>query len=54
VCLYCHQVRDENGTWHAVETGTPVATDSTRAVCPACYERRVKPQLNQAGTAAKP
>lgn len=47
ICSYCKMVRDDNNYWQQVETYIMrrTGTSFSHSVCPACYESKVKPQL---------
>jgi len=47
ICSYCKKVREDENYWEQVETYilNRTGTAFSHSVCPACYERVVKPQL---------
>jgi PAS domain S-box-containing protein len=47
ICAYCKHVRDDENYWHSVEAyiSKHTSTQFSHGVCPACYERFVKPEL---------
>jgi len=49
ICSYCKKVRDDNDYWQEVEVYISARTDAqfSHSVCPDCYERHIKPQLDQ-------
>lgn len=49
ICAYCKKVRDDNNYWEQVETyiGTRTGTSFSHSVCPSCYDRVIRPQLEQ-------
>jgi len=49
ICAYCKRVRDDRNYWQQVEN---YVTDRSAArfshsICPSCYEREVRPQLEE-------
>ena len=48
ICSYCKKVREDENYWEQVETYilNRTGTAFSHSVCPACYERVVKPQLD--------
>jgi PAS domain S-box-containing protein len=48
ICSYCRKIRDDDDRWRSVEEYISRHTTSqfSHAICPACYEREVEPQLN--------
>jgi len=51
ICSYCKKVRDDNNYWQQVETYVSKHTGATfsHSVCPSCYDKVVRPQLDQLG-----
>ncbi len=49
ICSYCKKVRDDNNYWQQVETYISNRTGTTfsHSVCPTCYDKQVKPQLDR-------
>lgn len=47
ICSYCKKVREDENYWEQVETYilNRTGTAFSHSVCPSCYERVVKPQL---------
>jgi DNA-binding response OmpR family regulator len=50
ICSYCKKVRDDRNYWQQVETYVSEHTDArfSHGICPDCYEKVVKPQMEQA------
>ena len=50
ICSYCKRIRDDGNYWEQLETYFSEHSDATftHGVCPECYEKRVKPQLERA------
>ncbi len=53
ICAYCKRVRDDRNYWQQVES---YVTDRSSArfshsICPSCYEREVRPQLEELAAA---
>ena len=48
ICSYCKKVRDDNNYWQQVETYISLRTGTSfsHSVCPSCYTKKVKPQLD--------
>jgi len=57
ICMYCKKVRNDKDYWEQVEKYVSERTDAlfSHAVCPECYEKYLKPQLDalEADDAAK-
>jgi DNA-binding response OmpR family regulator len=51
ICSYCKRIRDEGDRWSQVEEYVSRRTEAqfTHGICPECYDRRVLPQIEQAG-----
>lgn len=51
ICSYCKRIRDEAHAWCQVEEYVSRRTEATfsHGVCPECYERHLKPQLDRVG-----
>lgn len=49
ICSYCKKVRDDNNYWQQVETylSNRTNTSFSHSVCPTCYEKEVKPELDR-------
>lgn len=49
ICSYCKNVRDDDNYWHQVEAyiGARSAARFSHGVCPSCYERHLKPHLDE-------
>lgn len=47
ICSYCKRIRDEEERWSQVEdyVARRTAAQFTHGVCPACYDARLRPQL---------
>jgi DNA-binding response OmpR family regulator len=50
ICSYCKKIRDELDRWSQVEDYVSRHTDAqfSHGICPDCYERHLKPQLENA------
>jgi len=48
ICSYCKNVRDDHDYWQQVESYIGSRTDVvfSHAICPSCYDRHVRPQLD--------
>ena len=53
ICCYCKKIRDDKNYWQQVEEylGHHSALQFSHGICPHCWEKVVKPQLEQAGIA---
>ena len=49
ICAYCKRIREGDSYWQAVEAYIAGHSDAqfSHAVCPDCYEKVVKPQLDE-------
>ncbi|MDX1565357.1 MAG: response regulator [Phycisphaeraceae bacterium] len=49
ICSYCKKVRDDNNYWKEVDTylAENTATRLSHGFCPDCFEKHVKPQLDE-------
>jgi CheY-like chemotaxis protein len=49
ICMYCKSIRDDQNYWRRVETYITEHSDAqfSHSFCPDCYERYVKPQLEE-------
>ncbi|MGZ6222648.1 MAG: response regulator [Syntrophales bacterium] len=49
ICSYCKKIRDDKNYWEQVEKyiGQRTGTVFSHGVCPDCYEKFIKPQLNR-------
>jgi sigma-B regulation protein RsbU (phosphoserine phosphatase) len=47
ICMYCKKIRNDQNFWQQVEAyfGKHAGTKFTHGFCPDCYEKVVKPQL---------
>jgi phosphoserine phosphatase RsbU/P len=56
ICSYCKSIRNDQNYWERVETYVSERTEAkfTHSICPKCYEKHIKPQLEQLGIAAPP
>jgi sigma-B regulation protein RsbU (phosphoserine phosphatase) len=47
ICTYCKRIRDEADAWSQVEeyVGRRTEAQFSHGICPDCYERHLKPQL---------
>jgi phosphoserine phosphatase RsbU/P len=47
ICSYCKKIRDDRNYWQQVEQYVTERTEArfTHGICPACFERHVKPEL---------
>ena len=47
ICMYCKNIRDDQGYWQKVETylGDHSKLQFSHGVCPKCFDAVVKPQL---------
>ncbi len=47
ICSYCKRIRDEDDSWHTVDTylSRHTTTQFSHGICPACFESVVEPQL---------
>lgn len=52
ICSYCKRIRDEGDQWSQMEVYVTRRTEAqfSHGICPACYERHLKPQLEHAPT----
>jgi CRP-like cAMP-binding protein len=49
ICSYCKSVRDDQNSWQVVESYTSKHTERqfSHGICPNCYEKIVKPELEE-------
>jgi CheY-like chemotaxis protein len=49
ICAYCKKVRDDKNYWQQVEQYLSERLDTrfSHSVCPACYERHVRPEIDK-------
>jgi hypothetical protein len=49
ICAYCKKVRDDRNYWQQVEQylGERIDARFSHSVCPACYERHVRPEIEK-------
>jgi CheY-like chemotaxis protein len=47
ICSYCKNVRDDNNYWQQIESYVAAHSEAqfSHSICPTCYERVVKPEL---------
>ena len=52
ICVYCKKIRDDKNYWQEVEgyITTHSETQFSHGICPGCYEKCVKPELEQLKT----
>ncbi len=52
ICSYCHKIRNDEDYWEQVETYITRFSDVefSHSICPSCYEKHVKPMLEQGET----
>ena len=52
ICAYCKKVRDDRNYWQQVEQYLTERIDArfSHSVCPSCYERHVRPQIEKLRT----
>jgi DNA-binding response OmpR family regulator len=51
-CMYCKKIRDERSSWVNIEQYISQRTEASfsHGVCPHCYEKLVKPELDRVRT----
>jgi CheY-like chemotaxis protein len=51
ICSYCKKIRDDKDYWQSVEgyISQHTHTQFSHSICPECYEKIVKPELEQLG-----
>lgn len=56
ICSYCKKIRDDQDYWHGIEAylHKQTGTDFSHSICPECYVRFVKPQLESITPPAGP
>ncbi len=49
ICSYCKKIRDDRNYWQQVEQYVTERSEArfTHGICPSCYERHIKPELDQ-------
>jgi hypothetical protein len=49
ICSYCKSIRDDDNYWQSVEVyiSTNTGTAFSHGICPGCYDKVVKPQLEK-------
>jgi phosphoserine phosphatase RsbU/P len=49
ICAYCKKIRDDQNYWQQVESYISEHSEAqfSHSICPDCYEKRVKPELDQ-------
>ena len=52
ICSYCKRIRDDHDYWQQVETYVSEHTQATftHGICPECYEKFMKPELQELRT----
>ncbi len=52
ICSFCRKIRDDRDYWQKVEDYLSEHSDVrfSHGICPDCYEKRVRPQLNRLGS----
>jgi CheY-like chemotaxis protein len=50
ICMYCKKIRDDQNYWQQVEAYLASHSEArfSHGICPCCWERTVKPELDQA------
>jgi sigma-B regulation protein RsbU (phosphoserine phosphatase) len=56
ICAYCKRIRDDDRYWQSVEQYLSAHTEVqfSHGVCPACYDKHVKPELERLGDSSVP
>lgn len=56
ICAHCKNVRDDKNYWQQIETyiNTRLGTRFSHGICPACYEKIIRPQLQALEDVPKP
>lgn len=56
ICSYCKKIRDESQQWSQVEEYVSRRTEAkfSHGICPDCYERHLRPQLDEAASWGRP
>ena len=51
ICSYCKKIRDDKDYWQSVEgyISQHTNTQFSHSICPECFEKHVKPELEQLG-----
>ncbi len=51
ICSYCKKIRDDRNYWNQVETYISAHSEAqfSHGICPDCFEKFVRPQLDEAG-----
>jgi CheY-like chemotaxis protein len=51
ICSYCKKIRDDKDYWQSVEgyISRHTNTQFSHSICPECFEKHVKPELEQLG-----
>ena len=49
ICAYCKNIRNDDNYWEQIETyiNDRTGTDFSHSICPKCYEKHVKPEIEQ-------
>lgn len=49
ICSYCKRIRDDKDYWHQIESyiHDHTGADFSHSICPECFEKVVKPQLQE-------
>ena len=52
ICSYCNKIRNDDDYWEKVETYISKHSEAefSHSICPACYEKHVRPMLDQRGS----
>jgi len=55
ICAYCKKIRDDNNYWQQIESYISNHTEAqfTHGICPDCYQKIVKPQINRLAPQSK-
>jgi CheY-like chemotaxis protein len=56
ICSYCKRIRDDGDYWHQIESYLAAQTgaDLTHGICPECYAKVLKPQIDAIQQAPRP
>jgi CheY-like chemotaxis protein len=56
ICSYCKRIRDDQNYWQQVETYLSQHSEAvfSHGICPECFDKFVRPELQEVGTAADP
>jgi len=52
ICSYCKKIRNDRNYWQEIEhyIHEHSEADFTHGICPGCYEKIIRPQINELGT----